>query len=141
MTLNGKTSVVLCALLVAAGVASETRAESTYDISGQWTCNYGKVRTIPVVTPGNWSITVSQSGAEITLTDETGRRSRGSLSYPDVISATDWKYGAKGYLGINVDGTFIRYSEAIERFNIGADQRWNFIRWDSGALCVNPALR
>lgn len=72
----------------------------------------------------------------LTLVDETGQSSSGQLADVDEIAAPGWSYGERGYVGINVDGTFYRYKDAVQRFKVPEGTAWNFIRWDSGQLCV-----
>ncbi len=107
-------------------------------VGGDYICNYGKVRDIPPVTPGNKSMRVEQSGDRLTFIDETGKQSSGRLVDGDVLVAYDWQYGAKGHLGINVDGTFYRCKDAISRFNLLENLDWNFILWESGTICSRP---
>jgi hypothetical protein len=137
MSFNKKSLFGFCGLLVCAGVMTASHAEEFF-VGGSWACNFGKVRLIPPVTPGNWKITIDQTGSTLILGDESGNQSAGRLFDSDTISASNWKYGKQGYLGINIDGTFYRYKDAVQSFNVRADTDWNFIRWDGGVLCVRP---
>ncbi len=112
--------------------------QAKFSVGGDWMCNYGKVRLIPPVTPGNKPMSIDQSGSRLTFIDENGNRSGGRLLEDGVVHASDWQYGEKGHLGINVDGTFYWCKDAIRRFNLPERYNWNFIRWESGAICVKP---
>ena len=125
----------VCALILCACAASVGHAQ-TFPLGGTWVCNLGRVRLIPPVTPDNRKITIEQVGPRLTLVDETGQSSSGQLADVDEIAAPGWSYGERGYVGINVDGTFYRYKDAVQRFKVPEDAAWNFIRWDSGQLCV-----
>lgn len=74
----------------------------------------------------------------LTFIDETDKRSSGRLLDGDVLIVSDWQYGEKGHLGINVDGTFYRCKDAISRFNLPENFDWNFILWESGTICAKP---
>lgn len=121
---------MLCAAAATASYAQ------TFQVAGTWVCNVGRVRLIPPITPGNQKITIEQAGSRLTLINETGQSSVGQFVDVDEIAAPGWSYGEQGYIGINVDGTFYRYKDAIQRFRMPDSSPWNFIRWNNGHLCV-----
>lgn len=123
------------ALMLCAAVATASHAQ-TFQVAGNWVCNVGRVRLIPPITPGNQKITIEQAGSRLTLINETGQSSVGQFVDVDEIAAPGWSYGEQGYIGINVDGTFYRYKDAIQRFKMPDNSPWNFIRWNNGHLCV-----
>ncbi len=135
MLFTRKFFYTVCSLAFAVNTVGAAHADALF-VGGDWTCNFGKVRVIPPVTPGNWKITIDQAGASLILVDENGKRSGGRIFDTDTLSATDWLYGKRGYVGMGLDGTFYRYKDAVQNFNLRPDMEWNFIRWDGGAICV-----
>ena len=101
-------------------------------IGGDWICNYGKVRRD---TPGNKRIKIEQSGDQLTFVNDSGQRSKGRFIDRDLLVASNWEYGEEARLGINVDGKFFSVTDASKQFNVREGTDWNFIRWESGAVC------
>lgn len=123
-------SMVVAALLCAAFVPTCLAQESW--IAGEWTCNIGRVRRD---TPGNRVIRIEQDGRRLSFANDRGQLAKGRFVERDVLFASDWEYGEKAHLGINVDGKFFRMKDAMAQFNLPEGQAWNFIQWEGGAIC------
>jgi hypothetical protein len=134
---------VAVTLLLTVGMATPSQAD-VMRIGGTWVCNSsGRVRLIAPVTPGNLMLQVEQKGPDLVFMDETGKRADGGFQGYDGIYAENGRYGNRGHIGINVDGSFFRKRDAEEKFSgtPERDREWNFIRWEDGTLCVRARSR
>lgn len=120
-------AIVLASMLVSAGALAQS-----LPLAGNWECNHGKVS---IHTKDNWRIGMEQTGNDLTLVDANGRRVAASFVPPASISAPGWAHGGEGEIGMNVDGKFYTMAEGQRQFRLGADQRWNFVRWTDGTIC------
>ena len=142
MSYNKYAAAVL-GLLAYTAVSGAAMADG-YRIAATWVCNSsGKVRINPPVTPGNTMLVIEQRGANLVFMDEQGRRSGGSFHGYDGLKAQGGRYGDRGRLGVNVDGTFYSRSDAERAFNWTPERSkdLNFIMWEDGTLCVRPNSR
>ena len=119
------------AALLGATLMAPCLAQESW-IAGEWTCNMGRVRRD---TPGNRVIRIEQDGRRLSFANDRGQVARGRFVERDVMFASDWEYGEKAHLGINVDGKFFRIKDAMAQFNMPEGQAWNFILWEGGTIC------
>ena len=109
---------LIAAALLGSALALPCLAQESW-IAGEWTCNIGRVRGD---TPGNRLIRIEQEGRRLSFTNDRGQSSKGRFVERDVMFASEWEYGEKAHLGINVDGRFFRMRDAMAQFNMPEGQ-------------------
>jgi len=143
MSFNKHATATVLGLLVYAAMSGTVLADG-YRIASTWVCNSsGKVRIIQPVTPGNTMLVIEQRGPLLVFLDEQGHRTEGGFHGYDGLKVQGGRYGDRGRLGVNVDGTFYSRSDAERVFNWTPERSkdLNFIMWEDGTLCVRPNSR